>query len=95
MTRYLSFSLSSPASPPAPETEIRLTPLSSPIPARVLSTAGSLNLRDGCSLSARVLLEMPKYDMLIVTAVGDTWCAVIYQGRSGYCMTKYLEFAYE
>ena len=61
----------------------------------VTTSGGSLNLRDGCSLSAQVLLEMPKYDMLLITALSDTWCAVLYEGRSGYCMTKYLEFTHE
>ena len=96
MTRYLSFSGSAAAAPPpASDTEIRLTPLDTPIPARIMPTASSLNLRDGCSLYAQVLLEMPKYDMLLVTALGDTWCAVLYEGHSGYCMTKYLEFTHE
>ena len=92
MTRYLSFSG---GNAPAAENEVHLTPLDPPVQARIVTPAGSLNLRDGCSLSARVLLEMPKYDMLLVTAFGDTWCAVLYEGRSGYCMTQYLEFAHE
>ena len=95
MTRYLSFSGSAAVTPsPSGETEIHLTPLDPPVAARIMSTASSLNLRDGCSLSAQILLEMPKYDMLLVTALGDTWCAVIYEGISGYCMTKYLELQY-
>jgi SpoIID/LytB domain protein len=92
MTRYLTFS-----SGAAPVTDggISLTPLGTPRRARIMPTAGTLNLRDGCSLSAALLMEMPKYDMLMVTAMGDTWCAVVYEGRSGYCMTQYLEFADE
>ncbi len=92
MTRYLIFSSNATS---VPDSDIHLTPLSTPLPARIMSTSGSLNLRDGCSLSARVLLEMPKFDMLLVTALGDTWCAVLYEGHSGYCMTKYLEFTHE
>ena len=96
MTRYLSFSGAVAVTPtPAGDGEIRLTPLDSPIQARIMPTSSSLNLRDGCSTSARVLLEMPKYDMLLVSALGDTWCAVLYEGHSGYCMTKYLEFTHE
>ena len=96
MTQYLSFSVSAAVTPPPPgEAEIHLTPLDTPIPARIMPAASSLNLRDGCSLSAALLMEMPKYDMLLVTALGDTWCAVIYEGISGYCMTQYLELQYE
>ncbi|MBQ6959847.1 MAG: SpoIID/LytB domain-containing protein [Clostridia bacterium] len=89
MAQYLSFSG---GSAPAAEAETALTPLETPVSAWIMPTASTLNLRDGCSLSAELLMEMPKYDMLIVTAIGDTWCAVVYEGRSGYCMTKYLEF---
>ncbi len=92
MTRYLTFSSTA---TPVPDSDIRLTPLDAPISARIMPTSSTLNLRDGCSLSAQVLLEMPKYDMLLITALGDTWCAVLYEGRSGYCMTKYLEFTHE
>ncbi len=93
MTKYLAFSGG--GNPPATNGEKTLTPLETPVYARIMPTAGTLNLRDGCSLSAALLMEMPKYDMLMVTAMGDTWCAVVYEGRSGYCMTQYLEFADE
>ena len=92
MTKFLAFSSTA---TPVPDSDIRLKPLDAPLPARIMPTSGSLNLRDGCSLSAKVLLEMPKYDMLLVTALGDTWCAVQYEGHSGYCMTNYLEFTHE
>ena len=92
MTRYLTFSS---GAAPVADGGISLTPLGTPRRARIMPTAGTLNLRDGCSLSAALLMEMPKYDMLMVTAMGDTWCAVVYEGRSGYCMTQYLEFADE
>ena len=69
-----------------------LKTLSTPVLGRVVSKAGSLNLRDGCSTDAHILLEMPKFEYVTITAVGETWCAVIYEGTSGYCMTKYLEF---
>lgn len=90
MTKYLAFSGG--GSQPAANGENALTPLDTPVYARIMPTASTLNLRAGCSLSAELLMEMPKYDILTVTARGDTWCAVVYEGRSGYCMTKYLEF---
>ncbi|MDO5325564.1 MAG: SpoIID/LytB domain-containing protein [Clostridia bacterium] len=98
MTKYLSFdtSASIPTAAPAvtapPASNDGLRPLDMPILARIMPTSSSLNLRDGCSTGAIILMEMPKFDTLIITAVGDTWCAVNYNGLSGYCMTKYLEF---
>ena len=92
MTRYLTFSGGYAS---AAENPILLTPLDPPVPARIMSTAGSLNLRDGCSTGANILMEMPKYDMLLVTAISESWCAVNYEGVSGYCMTQYLELIYE
>lgn len=92
MSRYLTFSGGDPS---ASESTVRLTPLDPPVPARIMSTAGSLNLRDGCSTGANILMEMPKYDMLLVTALSETWCAVNYEGIFGYCMTQYLEMIYE
>ena len=102
MTRFLSFDggvpapvqpQATPAPAPAPSADpAALRPLASPVVGRIISTGGSLNLRDGCSTQARVLREMPRFDFLLVTAVGDTWCAVEYEGQKGYCMTKYLEF---
>ena len=91
MTKYLAFSGGG-GSQAAANGENALTPLDTPVYARIMPTASTLNLRAGCSLSAELLMEMPKYDILTVTARGDTWCAVVYEGRSGYCMTKYLEF---
>lgn len=89
MTQYLTFS---DGAAPVTDSGTGLTPLGTPRQARIMPTASTLNLRDGCSLSAALLMEMPKYDMLMVTAYGDTWCAVVYESRSGYCMTQYLEF---
>jgi uncharacterized protein YraI len=98
MTKYLYFdtAASIPTAAPAvtapPASNDGLRPLDVPILARIMPTSSSLNLRDGCSTGAIILMEMPKFDTLIITAVGDTWCAVNYNGLSGYCMTKYLEF---
>ena len=99
MTKFLSFEGASafptaaPAVTAAPASQAdALRTLSEPIPGRIMTPSSSLNLREACSTNARVLREMPRNDLLIITAVGDTWCAVIYEGQSGYCMTKYLEF---
>ena len=91
MTKYLSFGAAPTAVPSAPQNPA-LRQLSAPVPGRIMPTSSRLNLRDGCSTDAKILMEMPKNDYLMITAVGDTWCAVKYEGLSGYCMTKYLEF---
>ena len=86
-----------PAVTPAPAaSSVPLDPtlrtLREPVVGRIMPTDKRLNLREGCSTAARVILEMPKYEFLTIYAVGDTWCQVEYGGREGYCMTKYLEY---
>ena len=93
MTRFLSFSGAAPQPTQAssgPSAALRVLP--SPIVGRIMPTSSSLNLRENANTQAKVLREMPKFDSLLITAVGDTWCAVEYEGITGYCMTKYLEF---
>ena len=99
MTRFLSFSGAAPQpttapqptqAPSGPSGALRVLP--SPIVGRIMPTSSSLNLRENANTQAKVLREMPKFDSLLITAVGDTWCAVEYEGITGYCMTKYLEF---
>ena len=95
MARFLAFP-SAPAASLSGNADTQRDPtlrtLRMPVLATVMSDASSLNLRAGCSLSAQLLTEMPKYDLVTVTAVGDTWCAVSYQDLDGFCMRKYLEF---
>ncbi len=55
-------------------------------------TSSTLNLRKTASQDAEILLEIPKGESVIVTQKGDTWCAVRYEGVSGYVMTQYLVF---
>ena len=95
MTKFLSFEGGAVPTQPVPTAapaSSGLHTLITPVVGRIMTPSGSLNLRDACSTSARVILEMPNFDLLIITAVGDTWCAVKYEGYSGFCMTKYLEF---
>ncbi len=65
------------------------------VEAIVNSNASTLNLRASASTDAAILLEMPKGESVIVTQKGDTWCAVRYEGVSGYAMTQYLLFGTE
>ena len=97
MRRFLTLEGESPAVTPAPAaSSVPLDPtlrtLREPVVGRIMPTDKRLNLRAGCSTNTKVILEMPKYDFLTVLAVGDTWCQVEYQGKEGYCMTKYLEY---
>ena len=93
MTQFLTLAAATP--PPAtaaPNMEL-MRALEMPVLARVNTPLSTLNLREGCSTSTRILLEIPKNEYATITAIGDTWCAVTYQGVSGYCMIQYLEFA--
>lgn len=51
-----------------------------------------LNLRVGCSTEAGIVTWIRKGEHVLITAVGEEWCAVQYEGMKGYCMRKYLEF---
>ena len=98
MTRYLSFEGASPESAafPVPEESGQntgLRRLSTPVLAQIVCPSSSLNLRAGASLSAPILVEMPKGDYLTILSLDDTWCQVEYRGLSGYCVKEYLEFA--
>lgn len=59
---------------------------------RVMSGGTFLNLRAYCSMDATVLAEMPQYMYVVITKVGNEWCEVIFEDKTGYCLTKYLEF---
>ena len=59
------------------------------------TSGGTLNLRASASGDARVLTTIPNGAALAITGRGDTWCAVLYEGHSGYCMTQYLESTHE
>lgn len=70
-----------------------LKTLQNAILGQVMPQSGSsVNLRAGCSTNASELDRMPKYDFVVITAVGDTWCAVQYEGKNGYCLREFLEF---
>ncbi|MBO2516561.1 MAG: hypothetical protein CW338_04675 [Clostridiales bacterium] len=99
MTSYLAFENGAvpdsdvPAPGPGALREKGMKTLTNPVYATVASSSGSLNLRAGCSTSSVVLMEIPRYSRVIVTAIGSTWCEVQYGSRSGFCMRKYISFA--
>lgn len=97
MTSYLAFENGAvtDADVPAPAglREAGMRTLENPVYATVASSSGSLNLRSGCSTAYSVLLEIPRYARVTVTAVSRNWCEVYYEGHSGFCMRKYISFA--
>ena len=70
--------------------EIADKPASGEQYAQVSSQSTSLNMRDAASLSANIMIEIPRGETIIVTKEMGDWCAVRFRGMNGYCMTKYL-----
>ena len=67
------------------------------LPASILGRAmppegSALFLRAGCAEGASITAQISRLDYVIITATGNTWCAVEYEGRSGYCLRAQLEF---
>lgn len=88
MTAFLSFPAAATATP---------KPTKTPKPAAGTligyvntSNGGSLNLRKSASDQVAVLTTIPNGAAVTITSRGATWCAVTYNGYSGYVMTKYL-----
>lgn len=90
MTSFLTF-LQTPSATAAP-TQTPGGSTAASTYAVVTTTGGSLNLRAEKSTSAKVIDGIANGETLLVTSRGDTWCAVTYNGISGYVMTKYLTF---
>ena len=60
--------------------------------AIVTTSGGTLNLRAAASTTAKVIGQIPNGSSLQVYSRGSSWCAVSYNGTSGYVMTSYLTF---
>ena len=90
MTRYLAFQTTLPEqSETAPDTDIPTRT------AYVNTQSGTLNLRMQPSMSSGVLIAIPQYASVEVTAYGTGWCGVRYNGYEGYAVTRYLRFEQE
>ena len=92
MTSFLtvvSSSTPTPAPTPVPTPEPSFVPTGEAV-ARVTTSGGGLNLRSGASQSSSSILTIPNGEYLQVNSYGQTWCAVFYNGYSGYVMTRYL-----
>lgn len=74
------------------------TPVPTPTPkpggesiaATVSVNSGRLNLRSAPNMSAGILLTIPNRADVVITELGDVWCAVRYAGVEGYVMRSYL-----
>ena len=91
MVNYLSFEDAA-AKTPAPDLTPAPTPAASVVQALVATGGGSLNLRQSPNSSAKVLLRIPNGTPVQLLSRGSEWCAVVYQGTSGYVMSSFLRF---
>ena len=93
MNDYIVYDAEGTATPeatPAPQPPAEGETLTATV---VLQSSDSrLNLREGKSLAANVLLRLTPGTQVTVTAWGEEWCEVAYSGVSGYCSTDYLRF---
>lgn len=97
MTRYLTFSTQNHPITPVQTSTPLPQPTGEPMTlvsaqAMVTTPSGSLNLRESPNSSARVMLTIPYGAWVQVSAQGQTWCAVSYNGYTGYVMRQYLSF---
>lgn len=60
--------------------------------AVVATHSGALNMRLQPSLSSSILTTIPQFAAVSISAYGNGWCAVKYNGYEGYVMTRYLSF---
>ena len=58
--------------------------------AQVASAASALNLRLEPSMTAQVMMTVPRGETLIVSETGAEWHKVRYQGVTGWCSARYL-----
>lgn len=70
------------------------TASSDTLTATVVTTSGSLNLRDSASTTGSVIATIPRLATVTVLVKESEWCHVQYAGYQGYVMTKYLTFVY-
>ena len=103
MRSFLSFNVT-PATPtPAPAVVITVPPIEivtpSPAPDGLVMAVvkcddgGKLNLRERMASGSKILDRIPDGTMLAARPIDSKWCAVTYNGQSGYVMRKYLVIA--
>ena len=52
----------------------------------------SVKLYKGCSVLSTVVDIMKENEFVVIKAVGDEWCAILYESETGYCLKEKLEF---
>ncbi len=92
MNQFLSFGLSAPTVIPTVAPTAAPTYIPNGATAYVATVSGSLNLRQSPDSSAKVLLKIPNGMPVQLLSRGNEWCAVVYEGTSGYVMTSFLRF---
>ena len=94
MTAFLRFADAAPPAAPTQTPQPTAAPDEPPVSrqAIVTTSGGTLNLRAAASSTARVIMTLPNAAALQVVSQGSAWCGVIYQGTSGYVMTKFITF---
>ena len=93
MTEYLVSGAVTPIAVPTQAPAVTAAPSpSGTVQALVVTTGGSLNLRQSPSAAARVLAFIPYGTWVTVSARGQEWSAVSYGGQNGYVMSKFLSF---
>lgn len=58
--------------------------------ATVTTQSGSLNLRQQPKAGSTILRTIPQFATVTVSTYGAEWCAIAYEGTSGYAMTAFL-----
>lgn len=95
-TAFLAFSGETPAvtaTPTATATSAATTPVAGTAGSARVSTSngGYLNLRAYASDSARVIDKIDNGTTMTLLAYGDVWSQVVYNGKTGYVMTRFLQ----
>ena len=93
MTKFLSFTPVSHVETPTATPSTANTPLTVDENAwigQVTTTSGSLNLRRAANDHAGILCTIPQQDLVLILQRGSNWCHVVYEGKTGYVMTKFL-----
>ena len=53
----------------------------------------TVNLRESASTSAKIIAKVPVGSTIQVEEDKGQWCKILYNGRPGYMMSNYIEYA--
>lgn len=60
---------------------------------RVITPGGPVKMRKSDSPKGKLVCEIPNRSIIEADDVGEEWCHITYNGKSGWVMTKYLKLA--